>query len=70
MSTTITLTSPAKQRALQRKYDKLREAAYQACMARSRLENVLNKLKSDKDWELFCKLHDVSLDTNAGDWMC
>ena len=70
MNNTITLISPAKQRALQRKYDKLREKAYQACMARQRLEEYLDELKFSKDWELFCKLHDVSLNTNAGDWMC
>jgi hypothetical protein len=59
----------AKMTAIARKYAKVTEAAYQACMARTRLEEKLEALKADKDWLLVCELHGCSPDSDYGDWM-
>ena len=59
----------AKMKAIDRKIAKVTEAAYQACMARDRLQAKLEALKADKDWLLICEMYGCSPYTDYGDWM-
>jgi phosphoglycolate phosphatase-like HAD superfamily hydrolase len=50
--------------------DRLSDLGYKAIMARSKLEDELDKLKARKDWKELCALVDMSPDCDSGDWMC